>query len=556
MKCQSLKGLKSDNIICLHSRFFGNERKEKEERLKALFGKSNNESAILISTQVIEAGMDISCDTMHVEISPINSFLQRAGRGARWENESGKIYVYDIPEPEQKLSEEEINEEEEKKQIRAINNRYLPYKKDLCEASLKELKNITYINTDISQNLVDRVLKDIEFNNYSRIQESDFNRSKIQESWDTCEKKMYSQTIRDIQNIDIVIIDYEKEKQKIFYPYSYQTIGLYKWSFIKQIKDVLSQKDFDRDKDVIFIPERNLESVFIDFDTNDKDGYTLKPVRSFERLKKNDYDIVFVDKSIFRYTPENGLEIGNGDVCSPLKPYANRESEMIKYQKDTFEQHVKAMILCYEQEFKPKLQFVFNQLNKYWEETIDWDRLIKVVICLHDYGKLNNDWQKVMRHLQQLKAEQSNRFIFDSSEVLAHSDFDKETDGELENISRKKPAHAGIGALALIENAEIIIGTNEYEALSNSISTAILKHHGVETESYPNFEITDDNYAAIESLLIDIGLNVELKRKGRAGKLIDCLPVNSTECTTYLFFVRLLRLIDQKATKDCRKYLN
>jgi CRISPR-associated endonuclease/helicase Cas3 len=161
-----------------------------------------------------------------------------------------------------------------------------------------------------------------------------------------------------------------------------------------------------------------------------------------------------------------------------------------------------------------------------------------------------------MKHLQQLKAERSNKFIFDSSEVLAHSDFDKETDGELENISRKKPAHAGIGALALIESAEIIIGTNEYEALSNSMSTAILKHHGVETENYPNFEISDANYAAIESLLVDIGLNVKLKRKGRAGKLIDCLPINAPEWITYLFFVRLLRLIDQKATKDCRKYLN
>jgi CRISPR-associated endonuclease/helicase Cas3 len=255
--------------------------------------------------------MDISCDTMHVEISPINSFLQRAGRCARWENESGKIYVYDIPEPEQKLSEEEINEEEERKQIRAINNRYLPYKKDLCEASFKELKNVIYINTDISQDLVDRVLKDIELNHYVQIRESDFNKSEIQESWDTCEKKMYSQTIRDIQNLDIVIIDYEKERNKTIFPYKYQTIGLYKWSFIKQIKDILSQKDFDQDKDVIFIPERNSESVFIDFDTNDKDGYTLKPVRSFERLKKNDYDIVFVDKSIFKYTPENGLEMGN-----------------------------------------------------------------------------------------------------------------------------------------------------------------------------------------------------------------------------------------------------
>ena len=46
-------------------------------KLKSLFGKTpESDSAILIATQVIEAGMDLSCEVIHTEVSPINSFLQ------------------------------------------------------------------------------------------------------------------------------------------------------------------------------------------------------------------------------------------------------------------------------------------------------------------------------------------------------------------------------------------------------------------------------------------------------------------------------------------------
>jgi len=387
---QNLSGLEKSNIICLHSRFFDEDRKKKEKDLKRLFGNDNDESAILISTQVIEAGMDISCETMHVEISPINSFLQRAGRCARWGDQFGEIYVYNILELEEREKLEiETTEKEELAQIRAINNKYLPYDNQLCEATLEKLKTTTYINQDISQQLVDDIITDQELNGYSLIVQGDFNRSKIQQSWETCEKNMYSQTIRDIQSIEIAIIDYEYEKGKgkTFIPYKYQTIGLYKWSFIKWAKEILAEKNFDEEDDVIFIPEKNSESAIIDFDTNDKDGFTLKAVRNIDILKKC-YDIVFVDKSIFKYTHGAGLELGAGTSCSPLKPFDKKEKEIIIYKKDTFWQHNKAIIGCYEQIFKPKLQFVFNQLNVYWGEDIDWDKLIKAMICLHDYGKL------------------------------------------------------------------------------------------------------------------------------------------------------------------------
>ena len=59
-------------LLCIHSRFFDKDRKRKEAEIKEWFGKrSTCRDVILVSTQVIEAGMDISSDVMFTEISPI-----------------------------------------------------------------------------------------------------------------------------------------------------------------------------------------------------------------------------------------------------------------------------------------------------------------------------------------------------------------------------------------------------------------------------------------------------------------------------------------------------
>jgi CRISPR-associated endonuclease/helicase Cas3 len=557
---ENLQGLQRSNIICLHSRFFDEDRKKKENELKRLFGNKNEESAILISTQVIEAGMDISCETMHVEISPINSFLQRAGRCARWEGEYGEILVYDILELEEREKLEiETDDEEEEKQKRAINNKYLPYDKSLCELTMEKLKGISTLDKSISQKLVDEILMNKELKDYSLIEQDNFNRSKIQQSWETCEKNMYSQTIRDIQSIEIVIIDSAREVRGTFMPYKYQTIGLYKWSFIKWVKEILNGRDFEFDNDVFFIARKNSESTIIDIDTNDLDKYTLEVIRTIEPLK-NYYDTVFVDKSIFKYTPGAGLELGTGTTCSPLKPYEKKEKETIEYRKDTFWQHNKAIINCYEQEFKPKLQFAFQQLDKYWGESIDWDKLIKAMICLHDYGKLNSAWQKPMRKLQILKGN------YEPGEVLAHSDFNELTDKEIEKQSgaKNKPPHAGAGAFAALE----ILGNyfNDKRKIKNvlfPIVTAIIKHHSPETSSFCSFKIDELEFGSFRSLW-EMEVNIPIKAQSRFLQMSE-IPINQFLINSrtddigivfYFLLVRILRICDQKATQSVETYIN
>ena len=96
------QGLRDRNsntpIRLLHARFFKQDRQSKESELQDLLGPRAKGPAILIATQVIEAGIDISCDHLHTELCPMNSLVQRAGRCARFPHETGIVHVYNLPD--------------------------------------------------------------------------------------------------------------------------------------------------------------------------------------------------------------------------------------------------------------------------------------------------------------------------------------------------------------------------------------------------------------------------------------------------------------------------
>ncbi len=86
-------------VYLLHSELLPEDRDTTEAMVKEVFGKGSRDhkkKQILISTQVIEAGIDITCDVMHTDICPPSSFIQRIGRSARYEGESATIYWHDI----------------------------------------------------------------------------------------------------------------------------------------------------------------------------------------------------------------------------------------------------------------------------------------------------------------------------------------------------------------------------------------------------------------------------------------------------------------------------
>lgn len=75
-------------LILLHSRFRPEDRRVQEERLKAVQQAPPAQGAIVISTQVVEAGVDLSARLLLSELCPVSSLVQRLGRCNRDGNES------------------------------------------------------------------------------------------------------------------------------------------------------------------------------------------------------------------------------------------------------------------------------------------------------------------------------------------------------------------------------------------------------------------------------------------------------------------------------------
>lgn len=86
----------TDNIYLLHSQFTFYDRRNKENKILAL-NKDNKKPWIIVSTQVIEISVDISCDIMHTELAPIDALGQRGGRlnrGGKYHNDKFYMHIY------------------------------------------------------------------------------------------------------------------------------------------------------------------------------------------------------------------------------------------------------------------------------------------------------------------------------------------------------------------------------------------------------------------------------------------------------------------------------
>ncbi|HEX2924923.1 MAG TPA: CRISPR-associated helicase Cas3', partial [Ruminiclostridium sp.] len=68
------------DIQLLHSGFIRRDRSEKEDRIMKTGEKNSTESGIWVTTQLVEASLDIDFDLLYTELSDLNGLFQRMGR--------------------------------------------------------------------------------------------------------------------------------------------------------------------------------------------------------------------------------------------------------------------------------------------------------------------------------------------------------------------------------------------------------------------------------------------------------------------------------------------
>lgn len=80
-----------ENTALVHSRFRASERQQHEAVLKA-----SERARIVVATQAVEAGVDVSARTLFTELAPWSSLVQRFGRCNRYGGEDAVIIWVDI----------------------------------------------------------------------------------------------------------------------------------------------------------------------------------------------------------------------------------------------------------------------------------------------------------------------------------------------------------------------------------------------------------------------------------------------------------------------------
>jgi CRISPR-associated endonuclease/helicase Cas3 len=163
--------------VLLHSRFNEVDRERKIIELKGI--KKLNEY-LIISTQTIESGVDVSSNLIITELAPANSLIQRLGRFLRYENEyEGEVHIW--------------FEVDEEGKIKSYMNKYKVYDLKLVEKTLEILKKQNLkINFHVPESY-EKLLKDVYDEN-----EFEINKSIIDE---------YNYVLSNIENLSQSALD-------------------------------------------------------------------------------------------------------------------------------------------------------------------------------------------------------------------------------------------------------------------------------------------------------------------------------------------------------------
>jgi CRISPR-associated endonuclease/helicase Cas3 len=139
-------------LILLHSRFRPRDRKARE---LALAQQPGADGRIIVSTQVLEAGVDIDADALFTEVCPWPSLVQRLGRlnrRGKHKNSPSPAVVFDVSLPTEKDGESSADYRE-----RARKESSAPYDADYLDVTRGHLATIAASGSSLSPEALSKI---------------------------------------------------------------------------------------------------------------------------------------------------------------------------------------------------------------------------------------------------------------------------------------------------------------------------------------------------------------------------------------------------------------
>ena len=523
-------------VLLLHSRFLKKDRKAKEDMIRKRFKRgAGTDNVILVATQVIEVGLDITCENLHTELAPASAIFQRAGRCARFENESGTVTIYLVPSKTDGLPN------------------YAPYEKETCETTMEAFRkrNENVMDFTAEQEVINEVHRASDEKILAEL-ESRPTRSRISEAIAGQELALASELIRENDSRTLIVHDKPETLDK---PFRVEGFSLYRGTLFGAW-DKLQQEA--RKQGLSWSLKYPVEA-----DNNSPDSraaivYNWHEVKEKESLGAS--PLFVVHPRLVAYDAEMGFRLEAGEkpcVLSIPDDETTQEREFGKgYYRETYTEHIEHLLNAYNSGLAAELSYAASQLEqKLGSHKSAIDHAIRLCIALHDVGKLTVEWQNWAHKWQQVVGQSIN-----VNYMAAHTDYNRDDLAEREKEKQfpiQRPGHAVESVWAVAPLLAKVFG-KEQKDLAEACLTAIGRHHAPQAKTCSPYTLHTAAPSEIKVVLQKIGhlgqtAQMHLESLCKQAKPIKPFsyfiqPNDTLALLTYFLIVRALRLADQEAT--------
>jgi len=579
-------------VVLLHSRFTKDDRKRLSEEVEQALGPAQWKNGhytgpdiIVIATQVVEVGLNISVEVLHTENAPANSLVQRAGRCARFARQQGRVIVYPLPSREDGSATPTA-----------------PYDKKVCEATWNALAQFDgcIVGFRQEQVLIDAVHTEEDKQLLIHYEE---NEHLILDSIFTClregERGKAPELIRNVSQVQVLIHD-DPNAAITKDPWQWESFGLRPTSFTKKRWDWMQaqvqqhalewETGWACKKLVPLQKEEELQDGADGLDGRQQMHihYTWDPVANIAEIRNA--LLIALPSTVATYDPALGFLFRDDFPDYVLEHvyqsrYIKREHEkdLAPSHVTSYKDHIMGLYTAYTSILRHHLLYVSRKLEHEMGLTAGTvEQAILLAIGCHDLGKLDTTWQQWAIAWQLLRNKNYNcpYELPPPDYCFAKTDYDsdrrKDEHKWQHDVRPKRPHHACesvvIGRPLILASLGVSkTGGHERMPVLRAICGAIARHHSSMASEYKSAELSPSAIQAADEALrvvsvqqnwnYDIGKLCKKIEKGdnlapaNSGKVLLTVPsyqegrIHELETWLYFVLVHALRLADQRASQ-------